>query len=170
MRTFAIFVMAVILLGFAGKVKAQSQAGIDLKEIIDSKLQKNERKSTFIETSKATSLVKPKIENKTRTMFAIIFVMLETALLVMLVRKWKERKPKATLLSPEEIKANIEKIRLEKIIRKNNEEIETLRKNIGLGKIGLNIKSENLSKMAKELSISKGELLLAAKLKLIASR
>ena len=147
-----------------------AQEKLNLKEIFDKKLQKNIGENYSNIGVESTLTERLRLKDKTRTLYGIIFVVLELGLLVMLVKKWKDKTKSCNSLSKAELKNNIEKIRLEKIIHRNNEEMELLRKKLGEGKIKLDLTRNNLTRVAKELSVSKGEIYLAAKLKLMASK
>ncbi len=171
MKNLLIIILTLFLLVPASVAKAQSMSTeINLREIIDSKLIKESRKEESGEIQTYVAGTTEKIVNKNKTFYAIIFVLLEIALLTKLYMKWKERKRKTIRIPATDLKENIEKLRLEKIIRKNNEKVEALRRNLGQGKITFDVKKNNLTKLAKELSISKGELYLAAKLKLMTGK
>ncbi len=147
-----------------------AQEKLNLKEIFDKKLQKNIGENYSKIGVESTLTERLQLKDKTRTLYGIIFVVLELGLLAVLVKKWKDKTKSYNSLSKAELKNNIEKIRLEKIIRRNNEEMELLRKKLGEGKIKLDLTRNNLTRIAKELSVSKGEIYLAAKLKLMASK
>ncbi len=165
---YLLIVSGMFLIMPVETVVAQEQ--LNLKEIFDKKLQKNANDNRSVTGVEPGLTERIHIKDKTRTLYGIVFAMLEFSLLVMLIKKWKDKNRNYESLSKTELRNNIEKIRLEKIIRRNNEEMELLRKKLGEGKIKLDLTKSNLTRVAKELSVSKGEIYLAAKLKLMASK
>ncbi len=62
-------------------------------------------------------------------------------------------------------KDNIKLLREEKLFAKKNPKLSKLRKELGSSPATFNYSKERISKTAKEMNISKGEILLAAKIK-----
>ncbi len=169
MKVFYLLILAGMLL-LVPVTKTCAQNKLNLQEIFDKKLQKRSVENYSGKTDGQIESAKVQMKNKTGTLYGIMFALLELSLIAMLVYKWKERTATVNTMPETELKNNIEKIRLEKIIRRNNEEIELLRKKLGEGKIKLDVTRSNLTRKAKELSLSKGEIYLAAKLKLLAGK
>lgn len=96
------------------------------------------------------------------------FFLIDASILAALVILWRRRRLKIESLKSELIKNNIDLIREEKIGLKLSKKNDNKKSKL-FGKESISIKNgESITKLAKKLSISKGEVHLAAKMKMLA--
>ncbi len=96
-----------------------------------------------------------------------IFVLIEASLLAAMVLVYRRRKISA---KPEKanLKENIMKLRDDKIEGSNDEKLAQLRKSLKNQRLEVKNMGRSITKKAKKLSVSKGEVHLAAKLNILA--
>lgn len=96
--------------------------------------------------------------------FIKIFILTDVSLGLILFVLWRRRNVKIKNVEKSWLKKNIMKLREDKITARDNKELRKLRKKLILEPITKSVNPEYISQFAKQQSISKGELLLAARL------
>ncbi len=89
------------------------------------------------------------------------FISIIAALIIYFRRRLRVR----TAFVNKTFKDNIKLLREEKLFVKNNPKLSKLRNELGSSPEAFNYSKERISKTAKDMNISKGEILLAAKIK-----
>lgn len=131
------------------KVKA-NESGIVDNQVV------NEAAATMVsEESEMKKLLKP----------LLLFV--ELSLLVLLGYTIKKRYDKINKLKVIELKRNVKDLREERIGSFNNKELSLLRMKLNNTKINLKDSGREITEKAKSMAISKGEIHLAAKIKMM---
>lgn len=96
------------------------------------------------------------------------FILVEAVLIASLYILWRRSRVRAGKASKERFKKNIIRLRSERIKTPINDKMGELRKSLHQSPdVRLTTDEELLTKQAKKLSISKGELMLAARLKML---
>jgi hypothetical protein len=96
-----------------------------------------------------------------------VFLFVELSLLVLLGYTVKKRYDKINKLKVIELKRNVKDLREEKIGSFANKELSLLRMKLNNTKINVKDSSREITQKAKSLAISKGEIHLAAKIKMM---
>jgi len=153
-------------------IKAQVKNQINLKSIIDQSLAKTHKlENNNNNIIKAKGITKPVNVNgyNLNKFFEFAYFAAEAALLFLIVKNYRNRRSTMNKKKNSTLKKNISLLRNEMIktpLRKDQQEV---REKIGNGNIKIDIGTQNLTHTAKKLNISKGEIYLAAKLKLMTS-
>lgn len=94
-----------------------------------------------------------------------IFLLMDACFAAVLFIMWKRRKQRIEKEQKVIFKDNIRKLREERIKGKEDARLKALRKNLQTHAICANVSDTAIANQAKKLSISKGEIYLAAKIK-----
>lgn len=149
------------------KLKAEKMIS-DTSEIVNTKP---------VLVKKSSTLIIPNIKEKQQTIqtqevvnnsqLLKIFILVEVFLLSLIVIAYIRRKRYLVQLDEKELKANIKNLRSERALIYQDNELSSLRQK--LSKLNINIKdgAKSITGLAKKLQIGKGEIHLAAKLKLL---
>lgn len=153
-------------------LEAQVKNQINLKSIIDQSLAKTHKNENNKSVIKAKAISKPVNINgyKLNQFFEFAYFTAEAALLFFIVKNYKQRKSAMNKKKNSKLRKNISLLRNEMIKTPLYNKEQNIREKIGNGDIGIDIKTQNLTHTAKKLNISKGEVYLAAKLKLMTSK
>ncbi len=108
-----------------------------------------------------------KEENGSREFLKSFLLFIELSLLVLLGYIVKKRYDKISKLKVIELKRNVKNLREERIGSFANRELSLLRMKLNKTKINLNDGSSEITRKAKSLAISKGEIHLAAKIRMM---
>lgn len=136
--------------------KATAQLQNDSKLIKASVFKEKEASITIFD--KALLFIKENI-------FSKLFISIEILFLLLIIFFWYKSKPKTVRIKKSVLKENIRKLREEKIDAVLNSRLSKIRSRLVLQPI--KIDGRNITAMAKRLSISKGEIHLAAKINLM---
>ncbi len=113
------------------------------------------------------STVLTKEESELKGLLKSFLLFVELSLLVLLGYFVKKRYDKINKLKVIELKRNVKDLREEKIGSYSNTELSVLRMKLNSTKINLKDSGREITQQAKRLAISKGEVHLAAKIKMM---
>ncbi len=99
-----------------------------------------------------------------------IFVLFEATLLAGIIVLYRRKKLGFKKLETKELKKNIKKLREENLIVSNNTSLNELRKSLSSKDLPIKDGAKGITLLAKKLAIAKGEVYLAAKISLLASK
>jgi len=168
----------ILILIFSFVVSAQEnvkQDSIDIRSLVTEQINavKIKESQTAVESNKAEIIpqtsIEVKLESKDYT-YHIIFFVIEIGLAASLILLWMKRKEINNKYAVKYLKLNVAKIRKEKIGTKINDDLSRLRTTLIAQPINVNDHGRDITYKAKKYSISKGEVHLAAKLKMLAER
>ncbi len=146
--------------------KEDSQKIISQNGILKNENLKNEisgEKIPFDQNLQNTILTASILDN----IYFKIFILVDIFLAALLFLGWKRRKNKIEQEVKSRFKKNIKKLREEKIKVRPDEQLGKIRKSLQKHPVVADVNEFEITKQAKELSISKGEIYLAAKLQAI---
>jgi hypothetical protein len=142
---------------------------VSISSIIHSQIETIKSKETPKEIRKPD--LSKKAENNTvflglsESMLIRIFIFVDILLVTVLFIIWRRRKQRIAAELKAKFKNNIRKLREERIKGKDDLRLKTLRKNLQSHAICNDLNDKLVTDQAKKLSISKGEIYLAAKIK-----
>lgn len=149
---------------------------VDIRSLVSeqiNKIKENETMSATIKTAEVVAVPKKnefkKTEIKDYTNYAIFFAV-EIGLAVSLIFLWIKRKKINNKHAVKYLKLNIAKLRKERIGTRFNNDLTKLRSKLAAQPIRVNDHGRDITYKAKKYSISKGEVHLAAKLKMLAEK
>jgi hypothetical protein len=168
----------ILILIFSFVVSAQEnvkQDSIDIRSLVTEQINavKIKEDQTAVKNIKAELIPQTsiKVESGSRDYtYHIIFFLIEIVLAASLIFLWIKRKEINNKYAVKYLKLNIAKLRKEKIGTKINDDLSRLRTTLIAQPINVNDHGRDITYKAKKYSISKGEVHLAAKLKMLAER
>lgn len=135
-------------------------------EIDDIKTKENTNKnSSGSQSAQAENKDNSVFLGLSETILIRLFLLVDVILVAFLFVIWRRRKERINKELKAKFKSNIKKLREERIKGKEDERLKALRKNLQAHPICGNLNDSSVSSQAKKLSISKGEIYLAAKIK-----
>jgi hypothetical protein len=151
------------------------QDSIDIRSLVTEQINavKIKEDQTAVKNIKAELIPQTsiKVESGSRDYtYHIIFFLIEIVLAASLIFLWIKRKEINNKYAVKYLKLNIAKLRKEKIGTKINDDLSRLRTTLIAQPINVNDHGRDITYKAKKYSISKGEVHLAAKLKMLAER
>lgn len=164
--------MIFVIIFFCAALYSQENKVVLLKDSVNIRaiLQKQIAEIRSKEDQKSVQQILPdavtvkKASSESQNIFIKIFVLTDLSLGVVLFVLWRRRNLKIKNVEKSWLKKNVIKLREDRITSRENNELSKLRKQLRLEPICNSGNSEYVSQFAKKQSISKGELMLAARL------
>lgn len=179
----------ILLLSFlnsdalASNTKAASADSVNIKQLILGQIQKakdnqkgqsaslgskanlNAGKYDNNQEAKSSGLFSTKGKNLSNSIFMRVFILLDFGLSIFVFIMWRRRKLKSSVSEKKQLKTNIMKLREEKVGIKSDALLDSKRKKIRLEPaFQFGADEELLVRQAKRMSVSVGELQLAARI------
>lgn len=167
----------------ASNSKAASNDSVNIKQLILGQIQKakdnqknqsdalgskanlNAGKYDNNQEAKSVGLFSTKGKNLSNSIFMRIFILLDIGLSIFVFIIWRRRKLKSAVSEKKQLKTNIMKLREEKVGKKSDALLDSKRKKIRLEPAFQFAADEDLLvRQAKRMSVSVGELQLAARI------
>ena len=153
---------------------ALNRDSVSISRIIQSQIDSIKSKEIAADVKKVkTSLNEPPVEAEEKDIFLglsedvliKVFLLMDACFAAALFIMWRRRKQRIEKEQKVIFKDNIRKLREERIKGKEDVRLKALRKNLQTHAICANLNDNAVANQAKKLSISKGEIYLAAKIK-----
>jgi hypothetical protein len=167
----------------ASNSKAASNDSVNIKQLILGQIQKakdNQKNQSASlsnkanlnagnydsnENAKSVGLFSRKGKNLSNSIFMRIFILLDIGLSIFVFIFWRRRKLKSAVSEKKQLKTNIMKLREEKVGKKSDALLDSKRKKIRLEPaFQFGADEDLLVRQAKRMSVSVGELQLAARI------
>ncbi len=151
-------------------IAAAASDSINIRSMLDNEIAAIKAKQAEEDLKNQTYLVSSKqvVTKSEPDIIAYAFWGVEFLLIVVILAVWYKKVQYRKKYAVKTLKINISKLREEKIIHTANEELSIVRKNLIALPIRYDDNGRDIVKKAREYSISKGEVFLAAKLKILA--
>lgn len=177
MKRILLILLTAAALFAQESVKSDS---IDIRSLVNEQISKiKEQESKAVSTNNAVKVNKAQILSGRESKFNItakdfisyaVFFLVELVLAASLIFLWIKRKEINNKYAVKYLKLNIAKLRSERIGTKFNNDLTKLRTTLVGQTINVNDPGRDITYKAKKYSISKGEVHLAAKLKILAEK
>lgn len=149
---------------------AVSTDSINIRSLLDTEIAAIKVKQAEEDRKNQTYLVSSKqvVAESEPDIIAYAFWSVELLLILVILTVWYKKVQYRKKYAVKTLKINISKLREEKIVYKANTELSMVRKNLVAQPIRYDDNGRDIIRKAREYSISKGEVYLAAKLKILA--
>lgn len=162
---FVIIFSCAVLYSQENKV-VMLKDSVNIRAILQKQIEeirsKEEHKSVQEKSSNVVTVKEASSESQ--NIFIKIFILTDISLGVVLFVLWRRRNIRVRNVEKSWLKKNVIKLREDRITSRENNELSRLRKQLRLEPICNSGNPEYVSQFAKKQSISKGELMLAARL------
>lgn len=149
------------------KIKAQKMTNDTLKIVYKKPLLVKKSSmviAPIVKNIKQTTKTKELVNN---SQLVKIFILIEILLIALIIVTYLRRKKYFVKLDEQELKSNIKNLRTERALVYENYELSSLRQKLLNFNINIKDGAKSITSLAKKLKIGKGEVHLAAKLKLL---
>lgn len=178
-----VLLTAILLIMFAAAVSAQDEAQastdqINVKELLDKQIEEIKDNRIAPVNTAQNEDAKEEVKEETliagiqgaldKEMFTKMFIILEAAFIAALVIIWR-RKKQSRRVDQSVLKLNISRLRDEQIGSVEDKKLSAIRSGLAYKPINMNVPGSGITATAKKLAISKGEVHLAAKIKILAN-
>lgn len=172
-----ILVIALFVISISAEEKVQSDS-VDIRSMVTEQINaakenKTVQNNKIVQSNKAEIIPTVNQESLVKTSdytYYVIFFFIEIGLAASLVLLWIKRKEMNNKYAVKFLKLNVAKLRKEKIGTKFNADLTKLRTQLSAQTFNVNDHGRDITYKAKKYSISKGEVHLAAKLKMLAEK